>query len=85
MSTCEAAAAGENGSQAKSEESQPPEDQKKKQPQHERNEKQLDKPPENLPQNGKTEAKGAEGACSHPHWMPSGAQCSWMPVLLRPR
>nr|NP_569972.1 Salt-inducible kinase 2 [Drosophila melanogaster]AAF45711.1 Salt-inducible kinase 2 [Drosophila melanogaster]AJP62078.1 FI24002p1 [Drosophila melanogaster] len=66
MSTCEAAAAGENGSQAKSEESQPPEDQKKKQPQHERNEKQLDKPPENLPQNGKTEAKGAEGACSHP-------------------
>jgi len=67
MSTCEAAAAGEDElpSKAKSEESQPPED-PKKQP-LEKHEKQLDKQQqqEQLPQNGKGEAEAQEKQCQH--------------------
>ncbi|KAH8360768.1 hypothetical protein KR084_008457 [Drosophila pseudotakahashii] len=68
MSTCEAAAAGEDGlpSHAKGEakEIQPPEDQKKQQPQ-EKHEKQVDKQ-EQLPQNGNTETEAPEKPSQHP-------------------
>ncbi|XP_017065873.1 serine/threonine-protein kinase par-1 [Drosophila eugracilis] len=64
MSTCEAAAAGEDGSQAKSEESQPPEDQKKQQ--QDKQEKQLDKLQDKTPQNGKAETEAPEKPNQHP-------------------
>ncbi|KAI8034299.1 serine/threonine-protein kinase par-1 [Drosophila gunungcola] len=78
MSTCEAAAAGEDGmdglstSKSKSEDSQPPDDQQnqKQQQQHqEKHEKQLDKQQEQHPhpQNGKIETETPEKPNPNPH------------------
>ncbi|XP_016975460.1 serine/threonine-protein kinase par-1 isoform X2 [Drosophila rhopaloa] len=66
MSTCEAAAAGEDGSQSKSEESQPPDDQQNQKQHQEKHERQLDKQQEKQPQNGKAETEAPDKPNPHP-------------------